>query len=325
MRRRLPTCHDGCDGSLDIAASGGNNGYQYQWANGTSGPIATNLCAGNYNVQVMDSKSCNASAVFAIENTPPLDVDLGGSVTLCVGQTHTLDAGSQWVSYQWNSNTGFVSDQRTVTVSKAGKYTVDVVSSEGCPGSDTFLLETSYDLLKASFMVSQEAFVGDTVVVIDISWPLPETIDWSYPQEMSVIQNNHDVLFGRFLNAGVFEIGLTAHLGECVDNVKKKITILENTATEEGGRLGYEEFVKEFTLHPNPTDGSFDVSVELAEQGPVVLSIWNTPTNYLIKKVYEDGETNYHVYFDLRPLSPGTYVLRLDHAKGKDYIRFIVR
>jgi hypothetical protein len=160
--------------------------------------------------------------------------------------------------------------------------------------------------------------------MIDISWPLPETVEWNYPVAMREVLNLGDVLFGQFDEAGTYEVAMTAHLGECVDQVSKTIVILEEGMGDEGGKLGYEKFVKEFTVYPNPTDGAFDVGIELLEESHVTLSVWNSPTGILIKQVQQNNQKLYRVSFDLRPLNAGTYILRLDHAKGKEYIRFVV-
>jgi hypothetical protein len=173
-------------------------------------------------------------------------------------------------------------------------------------------------------MIPQEAVAGDTVVMIDISWPLPETVEWNYPVAMREVLNLGDVLFGQFDEPGTYEVAMTARLGECVDEISKTIIILEGEEGSEDGRLGYEKFVKEFTVYPNPTDGAFDVGIELLEKSHVTLSVWKSPTGVLIKQVQHDNQKLYRVSFDLRPLTSGTYILKLDHAKGKEYIRFVV-
>lgn len=323
-KETLSTCRDGCDGALEVAATGGNGGYQYQWASGGNTNIKNNICPGMHNLLITDMKGCTGDMSVTLNNTAPLPLDLGGGVTLCVGQTYVLDAGANWTSVKWGSSTGLASVQQSVTVKDPARYWVEVLSDKGCVGQDTFLLETSYDLLQASFMIPEEAVAGDTVVMIDISWPLPQAVEWSYPEAMTEVLNLGDVLFGQFDEAGTYEVALTAHLGECVDQISKFITILETEEGSEGGRLGYEKFVKTFTLHPNPTTGAFEVEVELLEESTVTLSVWNSPTGILIKQVQRDGKNLYVVPFDLRPLVSGTYLLRLDHARGKEYIRFIV-
>lgn len=320
----LATCKDGCDGALEALAAGGNGGYQYTWAAGGNTSLKTGLCPGSYRVSVQDAKGCQGEASLVLNNTPALPLDLGGGITLCVGQAHTLDAGAQWTSIKWGGSTGVESTQPRITINEVGSYWVDVISDKGCVAQDTFLLETSYDLLKASFMIPKEAIAGDTVVMIDISWPLPESVEWDYPLTMREVLNLGDVLFGQFDDAGAYEVGITAHLGECVDHISKTIIILEDEQENEGGKLGYEKFVKEFMVYPNPTDGVFDVNIELMEESHVILSLWNSPTGILVSHVQQGGDKQYRIHFDLPSLTAGTYLLRLDHAKGKEYVRFIV-
>jgi hypothetical protein len=104
----------------------------------------------------------------------------------------------------------------------------------------------------------------------------------------------------------------------------KDYTILKDEDDEEGGRLGFEEFVKEFELYSNPNDGKFDVIIDLAEESPITLSIWSVPLSNLRGRVSDTGERHYEKHVDLRPLPAGNYILRLDHARGSKYIRFIV-
>ena len=89
--------------------------------------------------------------------------------------------------------------------------------------------------------------------------------------------------------------------------------------------MGYEEYGKAFGLYANPNDGSFDVIVDLADTDDIMLSIWNSQTGSLVGRVSEKGNASYNVHVDLRPLSAGAYILRMDHAKGSSYLRFIVR
>jgi hypothetical protein len=320
----VPTCKDGCDGALEIAANGGNGDYSYTWASGGNSNIKANICPGTYTVAVVDIKGCRGESTVTLNNTPQLPLNLGGGVTLCVGQGYTLDAGDGWKSIVWGSSTGLSSADQKIIVKDAGRYWIEVLNDKGCIAQDTFLLETSYDLLKAAFLMQSQASVGDTIVMVDISWPLPENIEWNYPLEMTKLLDNGDVVYGQYKNTGVYEVTLGAHLGECFDQISKTIAIIESEDNSEGGRLGYEEYVKQFTLYPNPNNGSFDVGVELIEEMPITVSVWHSPSGLLIKQIQKRDDKLYTIHFDLRPLSTGTYVLRLDHEKGKRYIRFVV-
>jgi hypothetical protein len=209
-------------------------------------------------------------------------------------------------------------------ITDPGQYWLEVFNGNGCVARDTFLLATSLDLLEASFLIPKEAFVQDTVAIIDVSWPLPDRTEWTLPLAMRKLVDLGDLVFGQFDEPGIYEIGLRANLAMCTDYISKTIVILEGEVEPEGGRLGHEEYVKEFTLYPNPTEGDFEIKVELEEEGPVLLSIWNS-MGYVIRKVRDHGKSMYHWQLDLRPLTAGTYVVRLDHAMGKKYVRFVVR
>lgn len=320
-----PTCHDGCDGRLEINGSGGTGELQYKWSTGANDSGLNELCAGSYSTIVTDINHCTITETYILENPAGNSLDLGGSITLCAGQTHILDPGSFWESYSWASNTGFTNSSQRVTIKDAGMYWLEAINNKGCMVQDTFLLETALDLLKANFLLTTEAMTGDTVVMIDISWPLPEHAIWIFPVEMKRLEDFGDIVYGQFENTGKYEVSLTATLGECRDQITKSITILDGEEDIEEGRLGHEPFVKEFNLYPVPNEGMFDVAIELLEESPIILTVWNTLTAKKIGMVQDTGRKSYLKHIDLRPLSAGTYSLRLDYIKGTKYIRFIVQ
>ena len=324
-RAQSPACHDECDGKLEVSGAGGTGGLNYEWSDGQTGPLIENLCAGTFTVAVSDSNRCSAVETFTLENPSPPVLDLGGSVTLCAGQTCTLDAGPDWQSFSWSSNTGFASSHQRVTLDQPGVYWLETLNRQGCAARDTFLLETSSDLLNADFLVASTALVFDTVVVIDISWPLPERIAWKLPAEMKMLRDTGDILYGQFENAGHYDVTLTATLGGCRDEITKTVTIIEEAGTPRDGRLGEEPVVQEFHLYPNPNDGNFDVVVKFREERSMLLTVWNVLTAAKIAELHKSGSQYYEAHFDLGPLSAGSYTLRLDYGEGTRHIRFIVR
>ncbi|MBO9586847.1 MAG: T9SS type B sorting domain-containing protein [Flavobacterium sp.] len=69
-------------------------------------------------------------------NTPPAVTD--ETLTLCQFRNVTLDAGISGMTYLWSNNN---ETTRTISVDKAGKYTVDVTSPEGCKSTKTITVE----------------------------------------------------------------------------------------------------------------------------------------------------------------------------------------
>ncbi|HEY8934208.1 MAG TPA: hypothetical protein VIM65_03275 [Cyclobacteriaceae bacterium] len=119
--------------------------------------------------------------------------------------------------------------------------------------------------------------------VFFIPWPLPEKVEWNYPTEMTLLQDQGDLFYGQFKDAGIYEMSLAAHLGECFDQMTKSILVPDEGSSSECGRLGYEEYVKQFRLYPNPNNGAFHVGIELTEEMPITVSIWHAPSGILIR------------------------------------------
>lgn len=322
---KSPTCAGVCDGVVTLTATGGNGNYHFTWPNGQVATTQNSLCNGSYKILLNDGEGCKAETLVTIVAPKSTAIDLGGGIALCEGKEHTLDIGPRWLHQQWGSSIGFVSKDQSIKVNAPATYWVEAMDAQGCIAKDTFLLETATDLLNASFLLSNDGYVGDTIVMVEITRPLPDTIRWTYPHEMIVLEESADVVFGKFNSPGTYTITLAVSSGGCNDTVEKTITILEKEYDDEGSRLGYEAFVKKFELHPNPNDGNFDVTVELLEESPVLFTVWDGSTNRMIKKDSDTGKRVYTIHFDLRPLSSGVYVIRLDHAKGKAFLRFVVQ
>ena len=320
-----PTCPGGCDGQLEIKASGGTGALNYEWSDGQTGPKLESLCSGAYKTIIKDSNHCSIETSYLLAEPEASSLDLGGPMLLCKGQGHTLDAGAGWKEYLWKSGNGFQSRGREVLLTDAGSYSLEVVDQKGCVVRDTFILQTSDDLLQTNFLMSAEGSIGDTIVMIDISWPVPQHVSWIFPEEMQRINDFGDIIYGQFEVAGTFSVTLKGMLGECRDELTKTISIIDTLREDGVGRLGYESFVKVFSLYPNPNEGAFDVLVEFIEESAMTLSVWNDLTGRKISELHDSGSPSYSGHFDLRPLSAGSYTLRLDYRHGTRYVRFIVR
>lgn len=324
IENKSPTCFNGCDGKIAVTANGGVGNHRFAWADGSTLPTNSSLCVGENQVTVIDGNNCSVTEKYTITNVPQLKIDLGGGVVVCEGQQHELDAGSSWKKVEWRTGGVWISSSQSIMISNAGTYDVKVEDANNCIATDTFVLETSEDLLQASFIITAQAVVNDTIVMIDISWPLPDNITWKFPKQMEKLFDNGDVIHAKFAEAGDYDIVLNAALGECRDQMTKTITILEDEKKSSGGRLGVEDFVKTFTLHPNPNTGTFEVEVEFSHESPVTMTIWNLGTTRLVSKTSDDGNSQYKKRFDLQPITSGTYLLRVDYDGGHRTIRFLV-
>lgn len=320
-----PICLGRCDGSIDVSGQGGAGPYQFQWEDGSTDPLYQTLCPGDYRVTMTDAHGCATTETKTLLPGDPLPIDLGGEVTLCVGQSQTLDAGNSWATVSWTSLSGFTSASSIITITDPGSYFLEAIDGIGCIGIDTFKLATSLDLLQAEFIMPSEVMAGDTLVAIDISWPLPDKVEWTHPTSFSLLpSDNPDFLFAIAPEPGTFNVGMQSFLAECRDFREKELVVLVDQKENTNGRLGYKDgLVQQFSVYPNPNDGRFDVNVLLSEQKEIQLQVIHFPTGS-VEARYDGGSMDLHqVPFDLRNLSQGLYFILLRVGEEQRSIRFV--
>jgi large repetitive protein len=120
-----------CSGDSVILDAG--NGYvSYSWSNGSTVQTITVDSSGNFYVTVTDANGCsgsNSSPVnITVNQSPNPIIAPSGSTTICQGQTVSLNAGSGYVSYSWNTG----ATTQSITVDTSGTYSVTVTDNNGC-------------------------------------------------------------------------------------------------------------------------------------------------------------------------------------------------
>ena len=137
------TCNATCDGQIDVTVVSGTAPYTYSSNNGSSyqgGNIFTGLCAGNYDLVVLDANGCQSSSVSqsitepsAITHTPStINVSCNA---LCDGQiTTTASGGTPPYTYSSNNGSTFQAGS-TFTGLCPGNYDLIVQDANGCQTS----------------------------------------------------------------------------------------------------------------------------------------------------------------------------------------------
>ena len=147
-------------GEASVAATGGCAPFTYSWSHSAAvtGPVATNLGSGTYEVSVTDQNGCNSEgSVTIVINEPidPLEVVLdeislypGGYNVSCPTSTDgfvnvTSSAGSIPYTFEWtNVATGtVVSSVEDLSEAGCGEYSLTVTDGNGCEVSLEIVLE----------------------------------------------------------------------------------------------------------------------------------------------------------------------------------------
>ncbi|MES2388226.1 MAG: T9SS type A sorting domain-containing protein [Bacteroidota bacterium] len=107
------------------------------WSTGDETNSITVTTAGTYFLRTADPGTCTSGAgptVTVVVQSPPLPAIAKalGNTNLCVGESVTLTAPGGYAFYKWSNN----ATTATISVSTAGKYSVQVANLAGC-WSDT--------------------------------------------------------------------------------------------------------------------------------------------------------------------------------------------
>ncbi|MBK9462986.1 MAG: hypothetical protein IPN94_27115 [Sphingobacteriales bacterium] len=127
-----------CSGS-STSLDAGSGFAAYVWNTGSITQNITVNAAGTYTVTVTNANGCTGTDAVIITTSPNPTPNITGNTAICSGNSTSLDAGSGFVAYTWN--TGSIA--QNITVNAAGTYTVTVTNANGCTGTDAVIITTS--------------------------------------------------------------------------------------------------------------------------------------------------------------------------------------
>lgn len=322
-----PACHGICDARIEATANGGNGNYIYVWNNTDTAQTGTALCAGENTLKIIDSKGCIYTGSFRVIDPEPLHgTDLLNEITICSGQHYLADPGNEWTDVSWTSDNAFASDMHVADIDMQGTYYMTGYSDKGCLVQDTIKVIISDDLLDAQFLMMSQAYAGDTVVIIEVSWPVADQYKWEFPESANIIYDHENYKELVFDLPGTYYIELTASLAGCSSIKGKYIEVIE-AGDENVDPIPAEDpaLIKSFGVYPNPASREFNVEVKLSEESDIRFEIISLSTGQPIRIMNNYGLNDYLVPVNIDQLTPGSYVIRLVAGKESKTKILIVR
>ncbi|MDR7212239.1 T9SS type A sorting domain-containing protein [Flavobacterium piscis] len=306
-----PICYKGNDASIQLNVTGGNLPYSYVWNTGAVTKDVNNLTAGNYEVTITCPDCCVYKKKFVVKDPEPVIVAIGPDRTLCNDQTLDLDAtiADPKAQYSWTSTNGFTSDEAKVNVSKAGTYRVKVTSGLGCIGEDEIVIKTSQAVISSEFLLSSQAYLDEEVILINTSNPFGEGTNWIIPKGVKIVEQKEKYITLKFETKGVYSIGLQQTQGECYATYTKNITVEQRSTLPNTGTLS--QFIIDFIVTPNPSNGNFKALVTLENDSDINLRLFSTTGQNTMIQKKESGKKKYEIDFQTT-LESGMYVLVLE-------------
>jgi len=319
---RIPTCNGGTDGGIRVVVTGGTQPYSYEWSNGVRADSTGSIPAGSYTLTISDSKGCKAAGQFTVTEPPSLQPLLPRLVTLCTNQSYLADAGVPGSQFLWFSPNGFTATTAKVELKTPGDYYLVVTNSMGCVGRDTIRIESYGSIIDADFLIPDKASVNDTIVLIEMSWPIPEAIQWFYPADaFAEVYRNQYSLYLTPLKVGSFNIGLMTYTGPCNQYIEKIIAI--GPSKELHNSPNYLSPFKNIAAFPNPSNGHFDVLVEMNGQGDIIVEVFSMYGQRVLFRELQ-GQSVYRVSAAINPI-PGMYLIRITSSNHTQNLRIVVQ
>ncbi|ELR71733.1 hypothetical protein C900_02318 [Fulvivirga imtechensis AK7] len=318
------SCYTYDDGQIITTMEGGALPYTYEWSNGADTKDISGLEQGVYQLTVTDAEGCKVQAEYEI--TEPENISIDREATLCQGQTYTVDAtyNAEGAQYSWSSPNGFTSHEARITIDQAGIYTAEVTLPNGCLMSEQFELRTRDVLFEVNFLTATELEAGDTVILVDVTDPRPDSVEWHFGGDITVIDGSaaHPQII--YSQAGEYEIGFTAYLGGCVDYQTKAIKVYNKNEKPDNGRILFGEIgIKTAKVYPNPNQGRFEAAIELHQRTDLALEIYDM-FGLKVQEQQFSGRDFYMASFDLSDRQSGVYLLRAVTGEAETVIKVLV-
>ncbi|KGK29306.1 T9SS type A sorting domain-containing protein [Cellulophaga sp. E6(2014)] len=322
-----PICAGGTDGSISLIVNKGNGAFTFSWDTGATTANIDNLSAGEYTV-LITGFDAPISRTYVVEDPLPIQVNLGGDRVLCDGQVLIIDASVENLdaTYLWTADNGFSSTEAIVTLSEQGNYTLNISTATGCTVTGTITIDVSDEEISAELAASSQVFVGESLILVDISYPLPESMEWIIPDNATIITSTTDEAEITFDTPGEYEVGIITQRGPCTEIQTKKVLVLNTDPTvnavdtENGQKL-----IEDFILYPNPTSGVFNAQITMSEVGAISVKVFSFANNNQIAIVKEKGKATYDIPFDISIMPAGVYAVLLETPYGTSLRKIIIK
>ncbi|MEM7105693.1 MAG: gliding motility-associated C-terminal domain-containing protein, partial [Bacteroidota bacterium] len=135
------SCTGENDGSAVVMPSGGNGPYAFNWSNGSTETLVTNLSPGSISITITDNSGCFIADNISISEPLPLAASVSSNGVACFGNVNgealvNASGGTMPYFYQWDN--GETTNPATSLI--PGIHEVTISDSNGCLISRSVLI-----------------------------------------------------------------------------------------------------------------------------------------------------------------------------------------
>ena len=218
-----------CEGEvLTLLLEGASSEDNIQWSlngsaiNGATADFLDVNGSGDYSATVVNRAGCGDTVSQVITFNIIPTVELGQDLDVCGGDTITLDAGDEGISYIWfrNGSTILGQTNQTIQITQSGQYSVAAEGGDGCDGQDDITL-SFFDRPMADLGSDTAICAGEPITI----FTNPQNVD-----NFTLTRNgtqltvpNLDMI--NIVNGGTYELTIENEIG-CPET--QSIIVVEN-------------------------------------------------------------------------------------------------
>ena len=314
VKSSSPSCYNIKNGTISISIENGIGPYYISCGNDIYENIKdnlrlTNLKAGSYNIEVIDSLGCSKTTETILTKPKKINIELPEKIYLCEGQSETINIENERVTnVDWYLNEELIHTGFNNTLTQEGVYKLDFTYGKQCHSYGEIEVDTINRKVDANFLVAAEIPVNDDAHLLNITkvenydyqeWVYPLSDAWVYGEDENSLQL-------VFLKDGVWDVGLISYLDKCKASLFKTVKTFtpDNSSISEDNTY----HISELSIDKSPNNGKFTAKIELSDKTDIKLYLYNASNGHIIDTKDVSGEKIYEIKFDVFTTS-GEYIL----------------
>lgn len=215
-------CNGGNNGAINVAVTGGNSVYTFNWNDANNNQNRSSLSAGSYVLTVTDGNGCSAVSTTTIAEPGAMQITMNTTGTSCTTATGSISTsvanGVAPFTYNWSHN----ANVHTANVSALAPaiITVTVSDANGCSTLQTTNVGVAANTANANFTQSGNYCTGNVNFVSTA--PGSGTHVWNFGSSNTSTQFHPTF---SFQGAGAYNVMHIVTKGFCVDTVVKTVNV----------------------------------------------------------------------------------------------------
>ena len=150
LSNSMISCAGADDGTLTVEITGGTEPFEYEWSNGQTTAVLTDLGPGLITGVIIDANNCQTEVEFEIVEPEAIELNLSGNSETSAGANDgsaeaNVSGGTGDYTYSWTGPNGFTATSAVISDLAPGEYCVEISDDNNCTTEDCFEVSAGDD------------------------------------------------------------------------------------------------------------------------------------------------------------------------------------